>query len=137
MRSRKRRLVVLQIALVLLSIIASVVLYTVTGIEHALDAAGPLTRDLYTGLGILVPAGHAGIAFLLISGVQRAGTFAVRGTWIMIVVHLMWGGGVSLGHWPALPIGLVLVAANLLFLLWLRPVRESLDEGRRAPASLT
>jgi hypothetical protein len=126
----KRRLLVLQGVLVLASIIANVVLYTVTGIDEALVAAGGVMVEMYGFVGILVPAAHAGLAFLLVSGVQNAGRYAARGTWVMVMVHLAWGGGFMAGHLPALPVGLVLVAGNLLFLWWLRPVREDLDAGR-------
>ncbi len=133
----KRRLLGLQVGLMGATIVASILLYTVTGIESALERAGPLTRDMFAFVGILAPAGHAGLAFLLTTGSRNIGRYAVRGTWVMITVHLLWGGGIAVGHWPALPVGLVLVAGDLLFLSWLGKVRDSLDAGEKAPAEVS
>lgn len=123
----KRRLVALQAVLLGASIVASIVLYSATGIGRALQRVDPLIGDVYAFVGILVPAGHAALIFLLTSGGDNAGRYLVRGTGVMIAVHLLWGGGLALGHWPALPVGIVLVAGDLLFLWWLRPVKKSLD----------
>lgn len=133
----KRRLVGLQVGLLAATVVASVLLYTVTGIESALERAGPLTRTMFAFVGVLAPAGHAGLAFLLTTGSKNIARYAARGTWVMVAVHLLWGGGIALGHWPALPVGLVLVAGDLLFLSWLRKVRDSLDAGEKAPAGLS
>lgn len=118
-----RRMFRLQLVVFAVTVVVATVLVAASQVQVALDTLEKDQADLFLVFAVVIP-----LAQLYLVVLARAGRMAElqHWTWLLLPLHLVWGSGLLVGIFEAVPIGIGLGMLDVLTLVWAKDAEAEL-----------